>query len=146
MNLNYFWLRKFWPQAHPRPIVRMAAFGVILFAFLSVQTGLRAQTTTDPAAEFKILAAQLSAARLNGAVEEEAPQEKALRFLDDFALRVLNGPAALDLDAANLQLAGLVSHTPPVGENYRLVRLGGTPAVYAVVANFGLGGPAAKIS
>jgi hypothetical protein len=30
-----------------------------------------------------------------------------------------------------------------VGENYRLVKLGGTPAAYAMVINFGLGGPAA---
>jgi hypothetical protein len=30
-----------------------------------------------------------------------------------------------------------------VGENYRLVKLGGTPAVYAMAINFGLGGPAA---
>ena len=56
---------------------------------------------------------------------------------------MLSGSATPDLDAANQRLAGLVSHTPPVGENYRLVKLGGTPAAYAMVVNFGLGGPAA---
>ena len=70
-------------------------------------------------------------------------QEKALVFLDSVASSVLNGSATSDLDAANQRLAGLVSQPPPVGENYRLVKLGGVPATYAMVVNFGLGGPAA---
>jgi hypothetical protein len=59
------------------------------------------------------------------------------------ASSALNNSASPDLGATNQRMAGLVSHVPPVGENYRLVRLGGNPPAYAMVANFGLGGPAA---
>jgi hypothetical protein len=55
----------------------------------------------------------------------------------------LNIPEGPNLDGANRGLAGLASHTPAVGENYRLVKLGGSPPAYAMVVNFGLGGPAA---
>ena len=68
---------------------------------------------------------------------------KALAYLDSIAVSVLNLPAGPNLEGANRSLAGLASHTPPVGENYRLVKLGGAPASYAMVINFGLGGPAA---
>jgi hypothetical protein len=65
--------------------------------------------------------------------------------LDSVAASILatSGPAAPDLERGNQRLAGLVSRTPPVGENYRLVKLGGSSPVYAMVVNFGLGGPAA---
>ena len=69
--------------------------------------------------------------------------EKALAYLDSVALAILNGAANPDLEQANRGLAGLVSGTPPVGENYRLVKLGGAASPYALVANLGLGGPAA---
>lgn len=117
--------------------------GVILLGLLLAPARLGAQIGSDPAAEFKRLVAELSAARLDGTAESETQQEKSLAFLDSIASSVLSGSAKPDLDAANQRLAGLVSHTPPVGENYRLVKLGGSPAVYALVANFGLGGPAA---
>ena len=107
------------------------------------RSSLRAQSADDPIAEFKRLLRRLSAARLNGETESEAQQEKSLVFLDSVASSVLNGSASPDLDTANQRLAGLVSHMPPVGENYRLVKLGGIPAAYAMVVNFGLGGPAA---
>ena len=64
-------------------------------------------------------------------------------YLDSIAVSDLNIPAEPNLDGANRGLAELASHTPPVGENYRLVKLGGAPAAYAMVINFGLGGPAA---
>jgi hypothetical protein len=105
--------------------------------------GVRAQIKGDSVTEFKRLAAQLSAARLSGAAESEDSQEMALGILDEFAASALTGSVSPDLDAANRRMADLVSHVPPVGENYRLVRLGGNPAAYAMVANFGLGGPAA---
>jgi hypothetical protein len=105
--------------------------------------GLRAQVNSDSTVEFRKLAAQLSTARLDGAAESEASQEVALGILDKLAVTVLNGPASPDLDAANRRMADLVSHVPPVGENYRLVRLGGSSAAYALVVNFGLSGPAA---
>jgi hypothetical protein len=105
--------------------------------------GLRAQIKNDPTIEFKRLAAQLSTTRLDGGAESEASQEKALGILDGFASSVLGSSTPPDLDAANRRMAELVSHVPPVGENYRLVRLGGNPVAYATVVNFGLGGPAA---
>ena len=118
----------------------------IIFACLvliPIDTGPRAQAKTDPSIEFKRLAGQLSTARLDGAAENEASQEMALAILDELASAALNSSASPDLDATNRRLADLVSHVPPIGENYHLVRLGGSPAAYALVVNFGLGGPAA---
>jgi len=97
----------------------------------------------DPRAEFKRLASELSAARLGGAEETQAQQEKALSYLDGIVSTAVNASAPPDLDALNQQLATLVAHDPPLGEDYRVARLGGTPPVYALIANFGLGGPAA---
>jgi hypothetical protein len=104
---------------------------------------IKAQTNVDANVEFKKLAAQLSTARLDGAAESEALQEMALGILDKSACAILNSSASPDLDAANRRMADLVSHVPPIGENYRLMRLGGSPAAYALVVNFGLSGPAA---
>ena len=101
------------------------------------------QTATEPAAEFKRISRDLSAARQGGGDESQSQMEKALAYLDSFALAILNGGANPDLDEANRKLAGLASETPAVGENYRLVELGGAPAPYALLVNFGLGGPAA---
>jgi hypothetical protein len=126
-----------------RSIGRTVTVGISLLAFVSVGVIVRGQTKGDPTAEFKRLSADLSTARLDGAAESEGPQEKALSILDELASSVLNGSASPDLGAANQRMAGLISRTPPVGENYRLVRLGGSPAAYALVVNFGLGGPAA---
>jgi hypothetical protein len=112
----------------------------IVLAFAPVSPRLDAQNSN---AEFAKLVSVLSAARLNGGAESEAQQEKALAILDSIAISVLNASPSPDLDAANLRLAGLTSQSPPVGENYRLLKLGGTPACYAMVVNFGLGGPAA---
>jgi len=129
------------PAAHHLPF----GFGVAasLVLILLPLLCLRGQTAADPIAEFKTAVAALSTARLNGGAEIEAQQEKALVYLDIVATSVLNVSAAPDLGGANQRLAALVSHTPPVGENYRLLKLGGSPAAYALVVNFGLGGPAA---
>jgi hypothetical protein len=116
---------------------------LLLFVFTMPSPGLHAQSGSDSSEDFKRLSAELSLARLNGAEENEVQQERPLAFLDSIASSVLNGSGAPDLGAANQRLAGLVSHTPPVGENYRLLKLGGIPATYAMVINFGLGGPAA---
>jgi len=121
----------------------IAAVNIVILALTLLAIGLSAQINTDPSIEFKRLAAQLSRARLDGAAESETSQEKALGILDGFASSVLGGSTPPDLDAANRRLGELVSHVPPVGENYRLLRLGGSPAAYAMVVNFGLGGPAA---
>ncbi len=93
--------------------------------------------------EFGRLAAQLSQARLGGAEDNEKLLDQALTILDGLALTALNASATPDLDALNQRLASLATQEPPVGENYRVMRLGATPAVYALAANFGLGGPSA---
>jgi hypothetical protein len=130
--------------ASQRVAIRLAiAIGIVLLGLTPVSLLLRAQSAGDSSAEFRRQVAELSADRLNGAAESETQQEKALAFLDSIASSVLSVSPTLDLTTANQRLAGLVSQTPPVGENYRLVRLGGTPAAYAMVVNFGLGGPAA---
>lgn len=120
---------------------------VSLFVLLSFvfAAWVRAQRTADASAEFKRISSELSAARLSGAEENAAQMETALAYLDSVAVSILatSGSAAPDLDRGNQRLAGLVSHTPPVGENYRLLKLGGASPVYAMVVNFGLGGPAA---
>jgi hypothetical protein len=128
-------------KQHARQCI--AVVNIVLLVLIPLAIGLRAQIKNDPSIEFKRLAAQLSTARLGGEAESEASQEKALGILDGFAFSVLGSSAPPDLDAANRRLGELVSHVPPVGENYRLLRLGGSQATYAMVVNFGLGGPAA---
>ena len=119
------------------------SFGLILFGFTVFAAWLPSQSGSDATAEFKRISGELSAARLGGGDETEARMEKAIAYLDSIAVSVLNIPEGPNLDGANRGLAGLASHTPPVGENYRLVKLGGNPSAYAMVINFGLGGPAA---
>jgi hypothetical protein len=132
-----------------RPAARPKMAGVALFVGFVIIGAIpfapwgHAQSGSDPTTEFKRISEELSAARQGGGDENEAQMEKALIYLDSIAVSVLNVPANPALDQGNRRLAGLVSHTPPVGENYRLVKLGGTPAAYAMVINFGLGGPAA---
>jgi hypothetical protein len=126
-----------------RSIRIIVAVSIVLVALVALTTRLLAQVKSDSAAEFKRLAAQLSTARLDGTAESEPSQERALGILDELASSALSSSASPDLDAANRRMADLVSHAPPVGENYRLVRLGGSPPRYAMVVNFGLGGPAA---
>ena len=116
---------------------------ITLVLVTSSLISLRSQANNDPAAEFKKLAAQLSTARLDGAAETEASQEAALGILDKLTVAALNSPSPPDLDAVNRRMADLTSHVPPVGENYRLARLGGNSSAYALVVNFGLSGPAA---
>jgi hypothetical protein len=131
------------------PMVRQPQYMLALFlSFVMLSANLSAgtispQTGGDAAAEFKKIAGELSDARLGGGEESEARMEKALAFLDSNAVTFLNAPAGPNLEEANRSLSKLISRVPPVGENYRLLKLGGAPAVYAMVINFGLGGPAA---
>lgn len=128
-----------------RPLPAMLAFFVgfvILCASLSSSL-VQAQTGGDPIAEFRKIAGELSIARQSGGDENEDRMQKALAYLDSVAVAALNAADGPNLDGVNRNLAGLASHTPPVGENYRLVKLGGAPGVYAMAINFGLGGPAA---
>jgi hypothetical protein len=143
MNSIFSSNQRILPAVRPM-MARLAIFcGCVIFGACPFAAWLHAQGGSDPTAEFKRISGELSAARLGGGDENEAQMEKALAYLDSIAVSVLNVSANPDLEIANRQLAGLASHTPPVGENYRLVKLGGTPAAYAMVINFGLGGPAA---
>lgn len=99
--------------------------------------------TQKPESEFARLAARLAQQRLGGADEGEKLQEQALAILDGLVLEALNTPQGPDLEALNKRLAAMAIQQPPVGEDYRVVRLGGQPAAYALVANFGLAGPSA---
>lgn len=119
-----------------------ALFGLVFFGSSLFVARPRAQGR-DTAADFKKIVEGLSAARLSGADESQADMERAFAYLDSVAVSSLNRSPAPDLEDANHRLADLLSHEPPVGENYRLLRLGGAPAAYAMVINFGLGGPAA---
>ncbi len=122
-------------------IARLAIF--IAFVMFGVAPALRPAQTSGDSADFKRTAAELSAARLGGGDENQGQMDKALLYLDSVALPMLNNSAEPNLEGANRGLAALVSHMPPVGENYRLVKLGGSPAAYALLVNFGQGGPAA---
>lgn len=143
MNSIFSGYRKIRPVARLLMARASMVVGLVIFSATPFATWAGAQTAGDATAEFKRISDELSAARLSGGDENEAQMEKALAFLDSIAVSDLNVPAGPNLDGANRGLAELTSHTPPVGENYRLVKLGGTPAAYAMVINFGLGGPAA---
>jgi hypothetical protein len=136
------------PQKN-RPATRTAiglvavSFGLAFFGFTIFSRPLTAQTGGDAAVEFKRISEGLSADRQGGANENGAQMEKAFTYLDSIALSVLNASPSPALEEVNRKLAGLASHTPPVGENYRLMKLGGAPPAFAMVINFGLGGPAA---
>ena len=106
----------------------------------------------SPEAAFGVLAGQITGDRASGGTESEALEEQALEILDRAALEQLNGAPALgssatqaapDLNQVNMRLASFVTHQPPVGEAYRVARLGGSPPAYALVADFGLSGPSA---
>ena len=143
MNSIFSRHRRARPAGRPLMAKLAASFGLVLFGFTVFAAWLPSQSGSDATAEFKRISGELSAARLGGGDETEARMEKALAYLDSIAVSVLNIPEGPNLDGANRGLAGLASHTPPVGENYRLVKLGGNPPAYAMVINFGLGGPAA---
>jgi hypothetical protein len=111
---------------------------------------LPAQTAAKaPEAAFGALAAQITGDRAEGGAESVVLEEQALEILDRAALEQLNGgqagggSAGPNLDQVNQRLASFVTHQPPVGEAYRAVRLAGNPAVYALLADFGLSGPSA---
>jgi hypothetical protein len=143
MNSIFYRYRTHIPEGLSRAATAICFVAVVIVGAPVFAVRLGAQTAGDPAAEFKRISQELSEARLSGVDENDARMEKALTYLDSVAVSDLNTPEGPNLDGANRGLAGLASHTPPVGENYRLVKLGGAPAAYAMVVNFGLGGPAA---
>jgi hypothetical protein len=143
MNFIFSGYRKGRPAAQRRMVGAALSVAFVIIGASPLAPWVRAQNAGDPAAEFKRISEELSAARLAGEEANEAQMQKALAYLDSIAVSVLNSPAGPNLDGANRSLAAIVSHMPPVGENYRLVKLGGNPPTYAMAINFGLGGPAA---
>ncbi len=125
----------------PRRLVIAAA--LLLFVPAGAVQKTQEVAAQKPESTFQRLAEQLAQRRLDAAEESEALQEQALRILDKMVLEALSGGSEPDLDTLNQRLAALVTQQPPVGEDYQAVRLGGNPAVYTLVANFGLGGPSA---
>jgi type II secretory pathway pseudopilin PulG len=125
----------------------MVAAGIFSIVYIALAISLQGQVKNNSTVEFKKLAAQLSSTRLDNAEENAPLEEKALAIIDEVSLSALNHSSSPnsspDIDSANRMLADMVSHVPAVGENYRLVRLGGNPAAFAMVVNFGVGGPAA---
>ena len=131
-------------RKHVRPHTKLTIFiCLVIFGACASGARLHAQSTAGGASEFKRISQQLSETRLAGGDEGPADMEKALGYLDSVVISALNGSPEPNLDGANRALGELVSHTPPVGENYRLAKLGGMPATYALAVNFGEGGPAA---
>jgi hypothetical protein len=143
MNFIFSCRQKVPPAARFRSAMLASLFGFVILGASSLTMRLWAQTSGDPTMEFKRIAEDLSGARLSGGDENEARMEKALAYLDSIAVSFLNVSATPNLDEANRSLAKLISRNPPIGENYRLLKLGGTPSAYAMEINFGLGGPAA---
>jgi hypothetical protein len=95
-----------------------------------------------PPPEFARLAEKLAADRASGLEETEATEEQALEILDRAAMGSLNA-AAPDPEALNARLAAFVTRQPPLGEGFRIFRIGGSPASFALLADFGEGGPSA---
>lgn len=143
MNAIYFRRRGPGIRGFLPGVISFAAVLTLVFGSAAHLPLHSAQSTEDPGAAFRRLAAELAGARRNGLPEGESKQERALAVLDSLVAPVLNSSPSPDLGGANRRLAGLVAHDPPLGENYRLVRLGATPPSFALVVNFGHGGPAA---
>jgi hypothetical protein len=143
MNSLFYRHRKASPATRPL-LPRLAIWtAFVIIGANPIASRLVAQSGDDAASEFKRISQELSVTRLGGGAESGPQMEIALAYLDSIALSALSSSANPNLDEVNRGLMGLVSRMPPVGENYRLVRLGGTPGVYAMVINFGQGGPAA---
>jgi hypothetical protein len=73
----------------------------------------------------------------------EKLEKKALGILDSLVMTTLSGSSPADLESLNARLANLGSQERGFGESYRVVKLGGKPLVFALVADFGLGAPSA---
>jgi hypothetical protein len=97
-------------------------------------------------AEFRKLVAQVIERRSNGSEHSEGTSSEelaALGILDSLVLDVLNAADDAKLEGLNQRLATLVTQNPPVSQRYVVLRLGGSPEVFALAANFGSSGPSA---
>ena len=137
------------PRRWNNPFLRQNQVSLFIFAwgialaYAIVPLSRSSQGPESSQNEFSVAVSALSTARQNGSAESEEQLERALVHLDGLATAALNSAALVKLDAANRELATLASDDSRIGENYRLFKIGQIPAVYALAANFGLGGPAA---
>lgn len=116
------------------------ATGLLVWLMVSAGTA----QTQDRVTEFRQLASQIVQRRLGGLEESEADQKRALELLDALALERLNGAAVGDAEGATRALQPLLPQPPPVGEEYRVLRMGTAGAPWFLLqANFGLAGPSA---
>jgi hypothetical protein len=105
-----------------------------------------AQSSTATEAEFKKLVAEVIERRSSGSERSEGTssvEQAALRILDAFVLDSLNAGDDPRVEALNQRLGALVTQTPPLGQGYVVLRLGGSPPSFALAANFGSSGPSA---
>jgi hypothetical protein len=116
---------------------------VIALGVIYVGWELIAFAAPQHEAEFKRLAAQISAQRRIGEEENAKLFEYSLSLLDGMVLAALQGDAERSLEIINAQFSLLVEQQPAAGEEYKVYRLGGTPPAFALVANFGVSGPSA---
>jgi hypothetical protein len=73
----------------------------------------------------------------------EKLEKKALGILENLVTNAIAGNSPADLGSLNTHLASLASQEHGFGETYKVVKLGGKPAIFALVADFGLGAPSA---
>lgn len=125
-------------------------FGVLLFSVSARARVLRSSQSIAPvdakASEFRRLVSQLLDKRQGtGETNDEAArlEDSALGILDNYVLGALNAPGKPELDTLRGMLQELLSTPAPVKQEYELVPLGGSPVIYALVANFGSSGPSA---
>ncbi len=111
--------------------------------------GAQSQPQASPA-EFAQAVAKLTPS--DGAEESpqsKAAEEQALAMLDGIVLQGLNasssgGPGIPpNIESLNGILTQYVTRNPPLGEGYSIFRLSGSPAPYALLADFGPNGPSA---
>lgn len=111
-----------------------------------VPSAATTQSGASDEAEFRKLVAEIIEKRASGGERSEgasSEEQAALGILDVFVLDALNAGDDPKLEALNQRLAALVTQSPPVGQGYVVLRLGGSPAIFALAANFGSSGPSA---
>jgi hypothetical protein len=137
------WIRCIW--AFIAVVLGMAAapgLGMSSVIHSNYRVGVQdAKTATD--ADFSSAIAAMANSDPNDAAAIEKSEKKALGILDGVILSTLNANGRPDLDSLNARLANLGTHDHDFGEGYRVARLSSKPAVYALVADFGLGAPSA---
>ncbi len=94
-------------------------------------------------ADFSSAVAAMAGSDPSDAAVIEKSEKRALGILDGLVISALSGSGRPDLDTLNARLATLVSQEHGYGEAYRVIRLGGKPLIFTLVADFGLGSPSA---